>query len=66
MCIDVSGAGDTVVAAFTLGLVASMEVEAAARLSNWAGEKIVQKLGVSTLTQQELIDTVKLKVSQVD
>lgn len=51
---DVSGAGDTVVAAVTLGLGAGMTPSAAARLANIAAGLVVRKLGTATVDLAEV------------
>ena len=51
---DVTGAGDTVVAAFTLALAADAEFRSAAILSNLAGGIAVGKMGCATVTPKEL------------
>ena len=56
---DVTGAGDTVVAAFTLALAADAEFRAAAMLSNLAGGIAVGKMGCATVTPQELLHAIK-------
>ena len=52
--VDVTGAGDTVAAAFTAGLAAGGDFLAAARLANVAGALQVQKLGTATVSRSEL------------
>ncbi len=52
--IDVTGAGDTVAAAFAAGLAAGGDALAAARLANVAGALQVQKLGTATVSRSEL------------
>jgi rfaE bifunctional protein kinase chain/domain len=52
--VDVTGAGDTVAAAFAAGLAASGDPVAAARLANVAGALQVQKPGTATVSQAEL------------
>jgi D-beta-D-heptose 7-phosphate kinase/D-beta-D-heptose 1-phosphate adenosyltransferase len=52
---DVSGAGDTVVAAFAAGLAAGAEPVAAARLANAAAGIVVGKLGTAVAHGSELI-----------
>jgi D-beta-D-heptose 7-phosphate kinase / D-beta-D-heptose 1-phosphate adenosyltransferase len=52
--IDVSGAGDTVAAAFTLGLVAGAGFVRAAQLANAAAGVVVSKKGTSQVTAREL------------
>jgi len=52
---DVTGAGDTVIAAFTLATIAGADFADAARLSNYAAGLVVMKMGTATLTPQELL-----------
>ncbi|MBI4597546.1 MAG: D-glycero-beta-D-manno-heptose-7-phosphate kinase [Candidatus Omnitrophica bacterium] len=51
---DVAGAGDTVIATFTLALAGGASMEQAARLANAAAGIVVGKLGVATTTPEEL------------
>jgi D-beta-D-heptose 7-phosphate kinase/D-beta-D-heptose 1-phosphate adenosyltransferase len=51
---DVSGAGDTAIAVFTLGLVAGASPAEAAELANCASGIAVGKLGTATVTTAEL------------
>ena len=53
---DVTGAGDTVIAAFTAALAAGATAEEAAHLANYAGGIVVMKRGTATVSQQELLD----------
>jgi rfaE bifunctional protein kinase chain/domain len=57
--VDVTGAGDTVAAAFTAGLAASGDPLTAARLANVAGALQVQKPGTATVTSRELEDELR-------
>ena len=52
--VDVTGAGDTVAAAFSAGLAAGGGPVEAARLANVAGALVVQKPGTAVVTRQEL------------
>jgi rfaE bifunctional protein kinase chain/domain len=52
--VDVTGAGDTVAAAFSAGLAAGGDALAAARLANVAGALVVKKPGTATVTRDEL------------
>jgi rfaE bifunctional protein kinase chain/domain len=52
---DVSGAGDTVIALFTLCLAAGGTPEEAAEVANHAAGVVVGKLGTATLTPAELL-----------
>ncbi len=51
---DVTGAGDTVIAAMTLALSAGAPFEDAARLANYAGGLAVMKRGTATVGASEL------------
>ena len=51
---DVTGAGDTVIATFTLALAAGATPEEAARLANYAGGIVVMKRGTATVSAAEL------------
>jgi D-glycero-beta-D-manno-heptose-7-phosphate kinase len=55
---DVTGAGDTVIAVFTLALAVGATFLEAARLSNYAGGIVVMKRGTATLTAAELKEAV--------
>ncbi|MBZ5576000.1 MAG: hypothetical protein LAP40_05515 [Acidobacteriia bacterium] len=52
---DVSGAGDTAIAVFTLGLAAGASPAAAAELANRASGIVVGKVGTATVTPAELL-----------
>lgn len=52
---DVSGAGDTVVAVFSLAMASGSDLAEAALLSNLAGGIVVGKLGTATVSDQELL-----------
>ena len=51
---DVTGAGDTVIAAFGLALAAGGSFYEAARLANYAGGLVVMKRGTATVSGDEL------------
>jgi D-glycero-beta-D-manno-heptose-7-phosphate kinase len=53
---DVSGAGDTVIAAFTLCLAAGAAKKDAAYLANFAAGIVVGKLGTATTSRKELAE----------
>jgi rfaE bifunctional protein kinase chain/domain len=53
--VDVTGAGDTVIAAFTLALSAGASTLDAARIANVAAGLVVQKQGTATVPRAELI-----------
>lgn len=52
---DVSGAGDTVIASFTLAIAAGASPLEAALLSNYAAGIVVGKVGTATVTPAELM-----------
>lgn len=52
--VDVTGAGDTVLATLTSALAVGASFEQAARLANVAGGLVVQKPGTATITREEL------------
>jgi D-beta-D-heptose 7-phosphate kinase/D-beta-D-heptose 1-phosphate adenosyltransferase len=52
---DVSGAGDTVIATFTLAIAAGASPVEAALLANHAAGIVVGKIGTATVTPEELI-----------
>lgn len=51
---DVTGAGDTVIATFTLALAAGASYAEAAKLANYAGGIVVMKMGTATVGNDEL------------
>jgi D-beta-D-heptose 7-phosphate kinase/D-beta-D-heptose 1-phosphate adenosyltransferase len=51
---DVAGAGDTVIATFTLALASGATMEQAARMANYAAGIVVGKLGVAVTSPDEL------------
>jgi D-glycero-beta-D-manno-heptose-7-phosphate kinase len=52
---DVSGAGDTAIALFTLGLVCGATPIEAAEIANHGSAVVVSKLGTATVTRDELV-----------
>ena len=56
---DVSGAGDTVIATFTLAIAAGASPVEAAILSNYAAGIVVGKIGTATTTPEELLKSFK-------
>jgi D-beta-D-heptose 7-phosphate kinase/D-beta-D-heptose 1-phosphate adenosyltransferase len=52
---DVSGAGDTVIATFTLCIAAGAAPLEAAIIANHAGGFVVGKLGTATIGPEELL-----------
>ncbi len=53
--VDVTGAGDTVIATFTAALAAGADAADAARLANYAGGIVVMKRGTATVSRAELL-----------
>ncbi|HEX6178906.1 MAG TPA: PfkB family carbohydrate kinase, partial [Thermoanaerobaculia bacterium] len=51
---DVTGAGDTVIATFTLALAAGASYAEASKLANYAGGIVVMKMGTATASNEEL------------
>ncbi len=56
---DVSGAGDTVIATFTLGLSVGAAKLEAAHIANFAAGIVVGKLGTAAVTRKELLERIK-------
>ncbi len=54
---DVTGAGDTVVALFTLGLAVGLKPEQAAIIGNLAASIVIRYFGCATTTIEELLTT---------
>jgi len=52
--VDVTGAGDTVIATFTLALASQASFADAAHLANYAGGLVVMKRGTATVSAEEL------------
>jgi D-beta-D-heptose 7-phosphate kinase/D-beta-D-heptose 1-phosphate adenosyltransferase len=52
---DVSGAGDTVIATFTLAIAAGASPVEAALISNHAAGIVVGKIGTATVVPEELV-----------
>jgi D-glycero-beta-D-manno-heptose-7-phosphate kinase len=57
--VDVTGAGDTVVAVFTLAIAAGAGYSVAALLANCAGGLVVMKRGTATVTARELKEAIR-------
>jgi D-glycero-beta-D-manno-heptose-7-phosphate kinase len=60
---DVTGAGDTVIAVFTLALACGASSQDAALLANYAGGLVVMKRGTATLTCDEMRMAVRQDLS---
>ena len=57
--LDVTGAGDTVIAVLTLALAAGASFLEAAQLANYAGGIVVMKRGTATVTRAELASAIR-------
>jgi D-glycero-beta-D-manno-heptose-7-phosphate kinase len=57
--VDVTGAGDTVIAAFTLALACGASDLEAAHISNFAGGIVVMKRGTATASSAELLQAIR-------
>jgi rfaE bifunctional protein kinase chain/domain len=53
---DVTGAGDTVIAVLTLGLIAGLSTRRSAELAAAAASVVVRRLGVATATPPEIVE----------
>ena len=56
---DVTGAGDTVVAVFTLALAAGANMLDAATIANYAAGIVVGEVGTASVIQEELIESIR-------
>lgn len=61
--VDVTGAGDTVLAAYTLALACGASPLEAAQIANIAGGLVVMKRGTATVSRQELFDAIRGEIS---
>ncbi len=57
--VDVTGAGDTVIAAYCLGLAAGLSHADAAWIANHAGGLVVMKKGTATVSADELSESLR-------
>jgi D-glycero-beta-D-manno-heptose-7-phosphate kinase len=57
--VDVTGAGDTVLAAYTLALASGASFLEAAHIANIAGGLVVMKRGTATVSRQELLEAIR-------
>jgi len=62
--VDVTGAGDTVLAAYTLGLACGASPVEAAHIANIAGGLVVMKRGTATVSRSELLDAIHKSASE--
>jgi len=61
--VDVTGAGDTVLAAYTLALACGASPLEAAHIANIAGGLVVMKRGTATISRQELLEAIRGEAS---
>jgi rfaE bifunctional protein kinase chain/domain len=59
--VDVTGAGDTVIAVYSLGLASGLGFETAARVANCAGGIVVMKKGTAAVDTQELAEVLRIE-----
>lgn len=58
--VDVTGAGDTVIAAYSLGLASGLSSADAARVANHAGGVVVMKKGTASVSMPELLESISV------
>lgn len=63
---DVTGAGDTVTAVFTMALASGAEPKYAAAIGNIAAGIVVKHFGCATTTIEEIIETIKDKLGDTN
>jgi D-glycero-beta-D-manno-heptose-7-phosphate kinase len=61
--VDVTGAGDTVLAAYTLALACGATSLEAAHIANIAGGLVVMKRGTATISREELLNAIRGEAS---
>jgi rfaE bifunctional protein kinase chain/domain len=61
--VDVTGAGDTVLAAYTLALACGASALESAHIANIAGGLVVMKRGTATISREELLNAVRGEAS---
>jgi D-glycero-beta-D-manno-heptose-7-phosphate kinase len=61
--VDVTGAGDTVLAAYTLALACEASPLEAAHIANIAGGLVVMKRGTATVSRTELLEAIRRHAS---
>ena len=57
--VDVTGAGDTVIATYALGLASGLSFADAARIANHAGGIVVMKKGTASATADEVLESIR-------
>ena len=63
--VDVTGAGDTVIAVFAMALTAGFDFHQAANIANHAGGIVVMKRGTATVSLEELAESLAMEVRSV-
>jgi D-glycero-beta-D-manno-heptose-7-phosphate kinase len=61
--VDVTGAGDTVLATYTLALASGASALEAAHVANIAGGLVVMKRGTATVSREELLGAIRAQAS---
>ena len=61
--VDVTGAGDTVIAVYALGLAAGLSFAESAKIANHAGGLVVMKKGTASITAGELLASLSAESS---
>ena len=61
---DVSGAGDTVIASYTLSLTSGADPVQSAHIANCAAGIVIGKVGIAVVTPEELLARIKKEVGQ--
>ncbi|MFA4982076.1 MAG: D-glycero-beta-D-manno-heptose-7-phosphate kinase [Candidatus Omnitrophota bacterium] len=61
---DVSGAGDTVIASYTLSLASGLDPVQSAHVANCAAGIVVGKVGIAVVTPGELIERIKRELEK--
>lgn len=64
--LDVTGAGDTVIAVYSLALAAGLNFADAAKVANHAGGIVVMKRGTATVTSAELLASLESRNDNLD
>ncbi|OGW82876.1 MAG: hypothetical protein A2987_02130 [Omnitrophica bacterium RIFCSPLOWO2_01_FULL_45_10] len=59
---DVSGAGDTVIASYTVSLASGATPIQAAHIANCAAGIVVGKIGIAVVTPEELLDRIRVEI----
>lgn len=60
--VDVTGAGDTVIAALALAAANNLPIESAAELANLAASLVVARFGAASVTLDEMVDSLNGEV----